>query len=67
MEAIGRKYEEGYLYGSFLLIFADSEAIFFGIVSFFFNYVPEVGTIIAIMIPMPIILLDGRLPSPAMT
>jgi len=73
------------------------QAIFFGIVSFFFNYVPEVGelpscwwnvlprflhpvascgewklavgwgTIIAIIIPMPVILLDGRLASPATT
>lgn len=73
------------------------QAIFFGIVSFFFNYAPEVGelpscwwnvlprflhpvascgewklavgwgTIIAIIIPMPVILLDGRLASPATT
>lgn len=50
----------------FLLLNNDL-AIFFGIVSFFFNYVPEVGTIIAIMVPMPVILLDGRLASPATT
>ena len=50
-----------------VVVCSKIEAIFFGIVSFFFNYVPEVGTIIAIIIPMPIILLDGRLPSPAMT
>lgn len=57
----------GFSVSALFLLLNNDLAIFFGIVSFFFNYVPEVGTIIAIMIPMPIILLDGRLPSPAMT
>lgn len=38
--------------------------VFFGIVSFFFNYVPEVGAFISMLAPMPIILLDGKLESP---
>eukprot|EP00927_Polykrikos_kofoidii_P065625 TRINITY_DN61362_c0_g1_i1.p1 TRINITY_DN61362_c0_g1~~TRINITY_DN61362_c0_g1_i1.p1 ORF type:complete len:627 (+),score=82.49 TRINITY_DN61362_c0_g1_i1:177-1883(+) len=42
-------------------------ALFFGMVSFFLNYVPEVGSFISICIPVPVILLDGRLPSPVGT
>lgn len=38
--------------------------VFFGIVSFFFNYVPEVGAFISMLAPMPIILLDGKLDNP---
>jgi len=39
-------------------------AIFFGMITFFLNFVPEVGAIISMMIPIPVILLDGRLSSP---
>eukprot|EP00441_Pelagodinium_beii_P035849 CAMPEP_0197627208 /NCGR_PEP_ID=MMETSP1338-20131121/5882_1 /TAXON_ID=43686 ORGANISM="Pelagodinium beii, Strain RCC1491" /NCGR_SAMPLE_ID=MMETSP1338 /ASSEMBLY_ACC=CAM_ASM_000754 /LENGTH=304 /DNA_ID=CAMNT_0043197863 /DNA_START=412 /DNA_END=1323 /DNA_ORIENTATION=- len=50
---------------SMLFIYLDNDmAIFFGLVSFFLNYVPEVGTIIAMILPAPFILLDGRLDSP---
>ncbi|CAK0861555.1 unnamed protein product [Prorocentrum cordatum] len=48
-------------------------AMFFGMVSFFLNYVPEVGAIISILAPAPVggggarILLDGRLQSPVAT
>ncbi|CAJ1458941.1 unnamed protein product [Effrenium voratum] len=57
----------GFSVSALFLLLHNDLAIFFGIVSFFFNYVPEVGTIIAIIIPMPVILLDGRLESPATT
>lgn len=57
----------GFSVSALFLLLNNDLAIFFGIVSFFFNYVPEVGTIIAIIIPMPVILLDGRLASPATT
>lgn len=57
----------GFSVSALFLLLNNDLAIFFGIVSFFFNYVPEVGTIIAIFIPMPVILLDGRLLSPAAT
>lgn len=42
-------------------------ALFFGMVSFFLNYVPEVGSFISICVPVPVILLDGRLQSPVGT
>lgn len=39
-------------------------AVLFGVVSFFLNYVPEVGAIISMVIPIPVILLDGRIENP---
>lgn len=39
-------------------------AIVFGCITFFLNFVPEVGAFISIAIPMPIILLDGRIEEP---
>jgi len=39
-------------------------AAFFGIISFFLNYVPEVGAFISMIVPIPVILLDGRLERP---
>jgi len=46
------------------LVVGNDLAIFFGMVSFFLNYVPEVGAIISMLVPAPVILLDGRLQSP---
>lgn len=37
---------------------------FFGLVSFFLNYVPEVGAFISMFAPVPIILLDGEIERP---
>jgi len=58
-----------YGFGVTLLFFAvgNDLAIFFGMVSFFLNYVPEVGAIISMIVPAPVILLDGRLSSPVVT
>jgi len=39
-------------------------AVLFGVVSFFLNYVPEVGAIISMAVPIPVILLDGRIENP---
>eukprot|EP00927_Polykrikos_kofoidii_P034207 TRINITY_DN29041_c0_g1_i1.p1 TRINITY_DN29041_c0_g1~~TRINITY_DN29041_c0_g1_i1.p1 ORF type:complete len:475 (-),score=69.38 TRINITY_DN29041_c0_g1_i1:206-1630(-) len=39
-------------------------AILFGVISFFLNFVPEIGAFIAMIVPIPIILLDGRLSHP---
>lgn len=39
-------------------------AVLFGVISFFLNYVPEVGAIISMAIPIPVILLDGRIENP---
>lgn len=37
---------------------------FFGLASFFLNYVPEVGAFISMLAPVPIILLNGNIQSP---
>jgi len=39
-------------------------AVFFGMMAFFFNFVPEVGTLAATVIPLPIILFDARRKDP---
>lgn len=39
-------------------------AILFGVVSFFLNFVPEVGAFISMLLPVPVIILDSRLESP---
>lgn len=41
-------------------------AVLFGVISFFLNYVPEVGAFISMLIPVPVILLDGRIERPFM-
>merc|ERR1719217_1881189 len=42
-------------------------AIVFGCVTFLFNFVPEVGPFIAMVLPLPVILFDGRLDHPVGT
>jgi len=39
----------------------------FGLFAFFLSFVPEVGAIVAMILPAPVILFDSRLDSPAMT
>jgi len=39
-------------------------AVLFGVISFFLNYVPEVGAFISMLFPVPFILLDGRIGQP---
>jgi predicted PurR-regulated permease PerM len=39
-------------------------AVLFGVVSFFLNFVPEVGAFISILVPIPVIVLDGRIQTP---
>lgn len=39
-------------------------AIVFGLITFIFNFVPEVGPFLSMMLPMPVILFDGRLHNP---
>mmetsp|Transcript_41009 Transcript_41009/g.117844 ORF Transcript_41009/g.117844 Transcript_41009/m.117844 type:complete len:487 (+) Transcript_41009:179-1639(+) len=68
---IWKKTVVSFMYGGcvvlLFLLLGNDLAFFFGMVSFFLNYVPEVGSIFSIIIPMPIILLDGRLRSPVTT
>jgi predicted PurR-regulated permease PerM len=47
----------------FLLLGIDM-AVLFGVVSFFLNFVPEIGSFISILVPIPVILLDGRHQNP---
>lgn len=57
-----------FLYGGsvalLFLILGIDLSIFFGVVSFFLNFVPEVGAFISMLVPVPVILLDGRLQNP---
>merc|ERR1712232_1360062 len=39
-------------------------AIVFGLITFCFNFVPEIGPFFAILLPIPVIIFDGRLGSP---
>lgn len=39
-------------------------AVLFGMISFFLNYLPEVGAFISMLFPIPVIVLDGRLNHP---
>jgi len=39
-------------------------AIVFALVTFMFNFIPEVGPFFAMMLPMPVLLFDGRLNQP---
>lgn len=39
-------------------------AVVFGLITFLFNFVPEVGPFLAAVLPVPVILFDGRLASP---
>lgn len=47
----------------FIALGVDLAALF-GLISFFLNYVPEVGAFISMIVPIPVILLDGRLDQP---
>jgi len=47
-----------------LLLLQVDLAIVFGLIAFVFNFVPEVGTIAAMLLPLPVILFDGRLERP---
>eukprot|EP00929_Paragymnodinium_shiwhaense_P119277 TRINITY_DN91163_c0_g1_i1.p1 TRINITY_DN91163_c0_g1~~TRINITY_DN91163_c0_g1_i1.p1 ORF type:complete len:518 (+),score=66.16 TRINITY_DN91163_c0_g1_i1:108-1661(+) len=38
--------------------------ILFGMIAFFLNFVPEIGSVISILVPIPVILLDGSLEDP---
>mmetsp|Transcript_150597 Transcript_150597/g.266348 ORF Transcript_150597/g.266348 Transcript_150597/m.266348 type:complete len:430 (-) Transcript_150597:31-1320(-) len=42
-------------------------AIVFGLITFLFNFVPEVGPFIAIVLPLPIMLFDARIKHPLLT
>eukprot|EP00931_Biecheleriopsis_adriatica_P065790 TRINITY_DN40263_c0_g1_i1.p1 TRINITY_DN40263_c0_g1~~TRINITY_DN40263_c0_g1_i1.p1 ORF type:complete len:449 (-),score=101.15 TRINITY_DN40263_c0_g1_i1:40-1386(-) len=39
-------------------------AIVFGLITFLFNFVPEIGPFLAALFPLPVILMDGRLNQP---
>uniref|UniRef100_A0A7S1AMR7 AI-2E family transporter n=1 Tax=Noctiluca scintillans TaxID=2966 RepID=A0A7S1AMR7_NOCSC len=42
-------------------------SVVFGLFTFLLNFIPEVGPIIAMVLPLPVILLDGRLDDPITT
>jgi len=53
--------------GILLYILKVDLALVFGLTTFLFNFVPEIGAAIAILLPIPIILLDNRLERPYLT
>eukprot|EP00929_Paragymnodinium_shiwhaense_P096819 TRINITY_DN58530_c0_g1_i1.p1 TRINITY_DN58530_c0_g1~~TRINITY_DN58530_c0_g1_i1.p1 ORF type:complete len:431 (+),score=121.25 TRINITY_DN58530_c0_g1_i1:168-1460(+) len=57
----------GICVGVMLRILAVDIAIFFGLISFLFSFIPEVGAFIAMTLPVPVILFDSRLPQPFLT
>merc|ERR1719421_851160 len=45
----------------FLFVFLNIDlAWLFGFLTFLLNYIPEIGPLIAMMLPIPVIMLDGR-------
>lgn len=68
---VWKKAAVSFLYGAgvslMFLALKQDLAFLFGMVAFFLNFVPEVGALISILLPMPVILLDGRLSSPLLT
>merc|ERR1712129_165800 len=53
--------------GTFLKLLGVELAPLFGVMSFFFSFIPEVGALIALTLPIPIILFDSRLSAPFLT
>jgi len=53
--------------GILLSVLRVELAVIFGLTTFVFNFVPEVGAFIAMLLPVPVILLDSRLDSPFFT
>jgi predicted PurR-regulated permease PerM len=53
--------------GLLLYMLSVELAPVFGLISFFFSFIPEVGAFIAMMLPMPVILFDSRLEAPFLT
>jgi len=57
----------GLCVGALLRALSADLAEVFGLCAFLLSFVPEVGAIVAILLPMPVILFDSRLESPAFT
>eukprot|EP00397_Hematodinium_sp_SG-2012_P030876 GEMP01032732.1.p1 GENE.GEMP01032732.1~~GEMP01032732.1.p1 ORF type:complete len:369 (+),score=65.33 GEMP01032732.1:678-1784(+) len=53
--------------GILLYVLKVDLAVVFGLTAFIFNFVPEVGAFIAMLLPLPVILLDSRIDNPFFT
>ena len=51
----------GIIVGVILLVLQVKLAVMFGLLSFLFNYIPNVGSMIAMMLPIPIVLVDPEM------
>lgn len=51
----------GVLVSILLLIFQVKLAVMFGLLSFLLNYIPNVGSMVAMMLPIPIVLVDKNM------
>lgn len=57
----------GFCVGMLFFILQIDLAAVFGLASFILSYLPEIGPILSMCLPIPIILLDGRLANPLAT
>jgi len=57
----------GICVGVLLQVLGIDLAAFFGLAAFMLSFVPEVGAIVAMLLPAPVIVFDSRLESPAAT
>lgn len=57
----------GICVGSMLYILKVELPVIFGLMSFLFSFIPEVGALIAMLLPVPVILFDNRLEAPFLT
>ena len=55
----------GILVGAVLAIFSVPFAFVFGFLAFLFNFIPSIGSIIATLMPLPVVLLSPELEMPA--
>lgn len=51
----------GFLVAVVLFLCSVKLAVLFGLLSFLLNYIPNVGSMIAILLPLPIVVVDPNL------
>lgn len=51
----------GFLVGITLMLFGIDLAIFFGVAAFILNFIPSIGSIIAVLLPLPVVLFNPEI------
>jgi AI-2 transport protein TqsA len=57
----------GVLVGGILYVFGVNMALVFGVLAFLLNFIPSIGSVIATLLPVPVIVLDPSLSTVAKT